>query len=101
MEFPLVVRLRSAASSASCSAFICSAGFVTVVSFSGSRAIGSLFFWFHSDPHDLWGNREEINHLTDRICSKCGEAIMLKELQPVKVVGKGMVYYHKSHFNVQ
>ena len=46
-------------------------------------------------------NREEINHLTGRICIKCGEAIMLKELQPVKVVGKGMVYYHKSHFNVQ
>src|SRR5437763_13578252 len=46
-------------------------------------------------------NREELNHLTDRICTKCGEAIMLKELQPVKVVGKGMVYYHKSHYNVQ
>ena len=46
-------------------------------------------------------NREEINHLTSRICVKCGEAIMLKELQPVKVMGKGMVYYHKSHFNVQ
>src|SRR5206468_6830301 len=46
-------------------------------------------------------NREEMNHLTNRICAKCGEAIMLKELQPVKVVGKGMVYYHKSHYNVQ
>jgi len=46
-------------------------------------------------------NREELNHLTNRICTKCGEAIMLKDLQPVKVVGKGMVYYHKSHFNVQ
>jgi hypothetical protein len=46
-------------------------------------------------------NREEINHLTERVCAKCGEAIMLKELQPVKVVGKGMVYYHKSHYNVQ
>jgi hypothetical protein len=46
-------------------------------------------------------NREEINHLTDRVCAKCGETIMLKELQPVKVVGKGMVYYHKAHFNVQ
>ena len=46
-------------------------------------------------------NREELNHLTNRICNKCGEVIMLKELQPVKVVGKGMVYYHKSHYNVQ
>ncbi len=46
-------------------------------------------------------NREEINHLTSRVCAKCGEAIMLKELQPVKVVGKGMVFYHKSHYNVQ
>lgn len=46
-------------------------------------------------------NREEINHMTSRICAKCGEAIMLKELQPVKVLGKGMVYYHKAHFNVQ
>ena len=46
-------------------------------------------------------NREEVNHLTSRICTKCGEPIMLKELQPVKVAGKGMVYYHKSHFNVQ
>jgi hypothetical protein len=46
-------------------------------------------------------NREEINHMTGRICAKCGEAIMLKELQPVKVLGKGMVYYHKSHYNTQ
>ena len=46
-------------------------------------------------------NREDINHLTSRICAKCGEAIMLKELQPVKVVGKGMVFYHKSHYSMQ
>jgi len=46
-------------------------------------------------------NREEVNHMTDRICAKCGEAIMLKELQPVKVMGKGMVFYHKSHYNMQ
>lgn len=46
-------------------------------------------------------NREELNHLTERICEKCGEAIMLKELQPVKVVGQGMKYYHKAHYNVQ
>ncbi len=46
-------------------------------------------------------NRDEVNHLTSRICAKCGEAIMLKELQPVKVLGKGMVYYHKSHYSLQ
>jgi len=46
-------------------------------------------------------NREEVNHLTSRICAKCGEAIMLKDLQPVKVVGKGMVFYHRSHYNMQ
>ena len=46
-------------------------------------------------------NRQEINHLTNRICEKCGEAIMLTELQPVKVLGQGMKYYHKAHFNVQ
>nr|BBH94945.1 hypothetical protein KTA_31440 [Thermogemmatispora argillosa] len=46
-------------------------------------------------------NREEINHLTSRICAKCGEPIMLKELQPVKVIGKGMVYYHKNHYSIQ
>lgn len=46
-------------------------------------------------------NREELNHMTSRICAKCGEGIMLKDLQPVKVVGKGMVYYHKSHYSLQ
>jgi hypothetical protein len=46
-------------------------------------------------------NREETNHMTSRICAKCGEGIMLKDLQPVKVVGKGMVYYHKDHYKLQ
>ena len=46
-------------------------------------------------------NREDVNHMTSRICAKCGEAIMLKELQPVKVLGKGMVFYHKSHYSMQ
>jgi RNA polymerase-binding transcription factor DksA len=46
-------------------------------------------------------NREEVNHMTSRICEKCGEQIMLKDLQPVKVMGQGMKYYHKSHYNVQ
>ena len=45
-------------------------------------------------------NREEINHMTARICAKCGEPIMLKELQPVKVLGQGIQYYHKTHYNV-
>lgn len=46
-------------------------------------------------------NRQEVNHLTTRICEKCGEAIMLTDLQPVKVLGQGMKYYHKTHFSVQ
>ncbi|HLI70632.1 MAG TPA: hypothetical protein VKV19_12815 [Ktedonobacteraceae bacterium] len=46
-------------------------------------------------------NREELNHMTSRICAQCGEAIMLKDLQPVKVMGQGMKYYHKEHFKVQ
>jgi hypothetical protein len=43
-------------------------------------------------------NREQVNHLTSRVCEQCGERIMLAELQPVKVVGTGMKYYHKNHF---
>jgi hypothetical protein len=43
--------------------------------------------------------RDDKDHLTERVCAKCGQPIMLKELQPVKVLGHGMVFYHKSHFN--
>lgn len=46
-------------------------------------------------------NREQLNHLTERVCAKCGDRIMLTELYPVKVVGKGMVYYHKEHYGLQ
>lgn len=46
-------------------------------------------------------NREAVNHLTSRICARCGEPIMLADLQPVKVVGAGMKYYHKAHYNMQ
>jgi len=46
-------------------------------------------------------NREQVNHLTDRVCEKCGDRIMLAELYPVKVVGRGMVYYHKGHYQLQ
>ncbi|HEX4204976.1 MAG TPA: hypothetical protein VHZ51_12430 [Ktedonobacteraceae bacterium] len=44
---------------------------------------------------------EALNHLTDRVCSKCGEKITLAELYPVKVMGKGMTYYHKEHYAIQ
>jgi len=47
------------------------------------------------------GQRDDTNFVTGRVCEKCGEPIMLKELQPVKVMGKGMTYYHKQHFSVQ
>ncbi|MGO8949804.1 MAG: hypothetical protein ACLQUY_19550 [Ktedonobacterales bacterium] len=43
---------------------------------------------------------DDQNTLTSRVCAKCGEPIMLKELQPVKVLGQGMTYYHKTHLNV-
>ncbi|GHO45085.1 hypothetical protein [Ktedonospora formicarum] len=45
-------------------------------------------------------NREAVNHLTDRVCAQCGERIMLTELQPVKVLGAGMKYYHKDHYKI-
>jgi hypothetical protein len=45
-------------------------------------------------------NRAVINHLTDRVCPICGERIMLADLYPVKVMGKGMSYYHKEHYAV-
>ena len=46
-------------------------------------------------------NREVLNHMTSRICPVCSQPIMLQDMQPVKVLGKGMVYYHKAHFNMQ
>jgi DNA-directed RNA polymerase subunit RPC12/RpoP len=45
--------------------------------------------------------RDDRDHLTSHVCAKCGERIMLKELFPVKVMNKGMTYYHKSHYQVQ
>lgn len=44
--------------------------------------------------------RDDTNFVTARVCEKCGEPIMLKELFPVKVAGQGMTYYHKSHYTV-
>lgn len=46
------------------------------------------------------GKTDETNFLTTRVCNKCGEAIMLKELLPVKVLGQGMSYYHKNHYTL-
>ena len=45
--------------------------------------------------------RDDRDHLTERVCAQCGERINYKALQPVKVVGKGMSYYHKEHFKMQ
>ena len=42
--------------------------------------------------------RDDTNFITERICAKCGQPIMLKELQSVKVLGQGMAYYHKTHY---
>jgi len=46
------------------------------------------------------GRVDEANLLTARICNKCGEPIMLKDLLPVKVLGQGMTFYHKSHYTL-
>jgi hypothetical protein len=46
------------------------------------------------------GKVDDTNFLTARVCNKCGEQIMLKELLPVKVLGQGMAYYHKNHYTV-
>jgi hypothetical protein len=46
-------------------------------------------------------NREQLNHLTSRVCEKCGQPIMLADMMPVKVMGVGMKYYHKEHFQMQ
>lgn len=46
------------------------------------------------------GQRDDKDHITDRVCAKCGEPITLRELFPVKVLGRGMSYYHKSHYTV-
>lgn len=46
-------------------------------------------------------NRTTVDHMTDLVCEKCKEPIKLSELQPVKVLGKGMVYYHKEHYKLQ
>lgn len=46
-------------------------------------------------------NREITNHMTRHRCGVCNEGIMLADLQPVKVVGKGMAYYHKDHYKMQ
>lgn len=45
--------------------------------------------------------RDDRDHLTEKVCAKCGERINYKELFPVKVVNKGMTYYHKSHYQAQ
>ncbi len=39
------------------------------------------------------------HHLTQRVCAKCGERINTKDMFPVKVANKGMIYYHKDHYN--
>ncbi|MBA3823666.1 MAG: hypothetical protein H0X24_07160 [Ktedonobacterales bacterium] len=44
--------------------------------------------------------KDDRNHLTERVCAKCGERILLKELYPVKVATKGMVFYHKQHYQM-
>ncbi|HEV2460889.1 MAG TPA: hypothetical protein VGS80_21265 [Ktedonobacterales bacterium] len=44
--------------------------------------------------------RDEANHRTSRVCEKCGEPITVKDLLPVKVLGRGMTYYHRNHYTL-
>jgi hypothetical protein len=46
-------------------------------------------------------NRQVINHQTSHVCASCHEPIWLTDLYPVKVMGKGMTFYHKEHYQVQ
>jgi hypothetical protein len=45
-------------------------------------------------------NRSVVNHPTNHICPVCNDVIWLVDLYPVKVVGKGMTYYHKDHYKI-
>jgi hypothetical protein len=45
-------------------------------------------------------NRAVVNHATTHICPVCNDVIWLVDLYPVKVVGKGMTYYHKDHYKI-
>ncbi len=46
-------------------------------------------------------NRVVVNHQTKHTCVSCNEPIWLVDLYPVKVLGKGMVFYHKEHYKLQ
>jgi len=47
------------------------------------------------------GNRTESTHILRHICPNCGEAIAANQMLAVRVLGKGMVYYHKEHYKLQ
>jgi hypothetical protein len=46
-------------------------------------------------------NRQTVNHVTKHICASCNQPIWLADLYPVKVMGKGMAFYHKDHYTAQ
>lgn len=46
-------------------------------------------------------NRQSVNIITKHVCVSCNEPIWLADLYPVKVMGKGMSFYHKDHYKVQ
>jgi hypothetical protein len=45
-------------------------------------------------------NRAVINQQTNHICPVCNEIIWSTDLYPVKVLGKGMAFYHKDCYKV-
>jgi hypothetical protein len=46
------------------------------------------------------GKRNQESHQTTHICPSCNEIIWTADLFPVKVLGKGVVFYHKDHYKV-
>ena len=47
------------------------------------------------------GKAKRENLPTKHLCASCNDVIWLDDLFPVKVLGKGLVFYHKEHYKVQ
>ena len=43
-------------------------------------------------------NRNADEQPTGEVCEHCQRPILIKDLLPVKLPGKGQVYYHKEHY---
>jgi hypothetical protein len=45
--------------------------------------------------------KNQPNHATKHLCASCNDVIWSDDIFPVKVLGKGMVFYHKDHYKLQ